>query len=966
MSDVKKTGEKEKPVNLGAACFRCRGFRHACDRKKPACTRCHRRGIKCVYPEAALTLKKLQKATETLGDRIKKFNDRLKSTEVVPACHYQQSTTSKVETACNNAVSFSDDDNLLEKPPPKRKVKLSAKVASTSNYSVYPCTKCFKDLQQCDLTLPKCSRCEANNFECEFKKTEPKVNHVSQVLQTMNKVMDQWQGSLDRMAKDFAQKTQDLSAKANNSFKRKPMQKQTAWKITSTKKGLSVESNVSSYHDLSTLVHQFKCSMAISMKDKNNNPSSTCKTNSYAEHIHKQEKELPGALEFDDTQSIHTTSGFAIWNLWAHSTYSIPQDYPVDISQELTDNLVDLYCRAPCCSTIRLPIIDTSNFLDRYHSLDPLKRPSKVLIYAICAMAARNAFQLHVWSKRPSSDAPQYNMGKALSVAYCLRGRELLSECFDEPTFDNCQAAFLLSYCNYQNGYPGVIYFYEWIAYNMAQELGLYDANRTLTRYESMLIWCIYYCNAWYKVLQGNESAGAAGLSQCRPSLETIPPTLPIPEIGLAETGDKKSDAAIIDYYVWNSWVYLIKLQILREQTMVALTSNHTDQSIDSSLPQELFTMQKKLEEFNDSLPDEWQTPSFDMFNYVDLFNHSGSPFSFSSSSSCCSPQSPCSESSSNQQEMQKSETDHSHFSVDVKSFSHYCISMVSLYYNINKVLLYQPFAPIHRVPSTSLSIQSLETSLNAANNITQIIEAMVQQREHCHIPVMGFLFANVVYRKLMSYKTHNDYYEIGKMGLLRSLDISKTSITYTYDFEMARTLVDVMEQEIQHTICQSKTNSFIPIDSSSSLIFSQTPSTAPIVQQYPNDRLYERWTATDMDYLSNCVFVDKSGFNINMRPPSAWSTVGTPAIVTTKSTKATSHTILGAICAMGVVDIELRVIEKRKHRKIEGGRKRKQTPDPKRLKGITTRHYLDEMDKNLLVNRFFIVMDNACCPKHL
>ncbi|KAI9487120.1 MAG: hypothetical protein EXX96DRAFT_614912 [Benjaminiella poitrasii] len=87
------------------------------------------------------------------------------------------------------------------------------------------------------------------------------------------------------------------------------------------------------------------------------------------------------------------------------------------------------------------------------------------------------------------------------------------------------------------------------------------------------------------------------------------------------------------------------------------------------------------------------------------------------------------------------------------------------------------------------------------------------------------------------------------------------------------------------------------------------------------------------------------------MRPPSAWSTVGTPAIVTTKSTKATSHTILGAICAMGVVDIELRVIEKRKHRKIEGGRKRKQTPDPKRLKGITTRHYLDEMDKNLLVN---------------
>ncbi|KAI9272358.1 hypothetical protein EDC94DRAFT_498937, partial [Helicostylum pulchrum] len=36
-----------------------------------------------------------------------------------------------------------------------------------------------------------------------------------------------------------------------------------------------------------------------------------------------------------------------------------------------------------------------------------------------------------------------------------------------------------------------------------------------------------------------------------------------------------------------------------------------------------------------------------------------------------------------------------------------------------------------------------------------------------------------------------------------------------------------------------------------------------------------ERWTSTDMDYLSNCVFVDESGFDINMRPPSAWSTVG-------------------------------------------------------------------------------------------
>lgn len=85
------------------------------------------------------------------------------------------------------------------------------------------------------------------------------------------------------------------------------------------------------------------------------------------------------------------------------------------------------------------------------------------------------------------------------------------------------------------------------------------------------------------------------------------------------------------------------------------------------------------------------------------------------------------------------------------------------------------------------------------------------------------------------------------------------------------------------------------------------------------------------MGYLSNCVFVDESGFDINMRPPSAWSTAGTPAVVETKSTKATSHTILGAISAIGAVDIELRVAVKPKQRKIDGGRKRKQTPNIKK-----------------------------------
>jgi hypothetical protein len=46
---------------------------------------------------------------------------------------------------------------------------------------------------------------------------------------------------------------------------------------------------------------------------------------------------------------------------------------------------------------------------------------------------------------------------------------------------------------------------------------------------------------------------------------------------------------------------------------------------------------------------------------------------------------------------------------------------------------------------------------------------------------------------------------------------------------------------------------------------------------------------------LKNCVFIDESGFNINMRPATARSARGTPAIVTTPTTKAVSHSVLGA-----------------------------------------------------------------------
>ncbi|ORE10898.1 hypothetical protein BCV72DRAFT_285158, partial [Rhizopus microsporus var. microsporus] len=162
--------------NQGAACFRCRGFRHACDKNKPSCSRCARRGITCVYPEAAPTLKKLQKATETLGDRIKKFGDRIKAGEMAPLFNIQSAQNDIGSPAYSSSGSSVFSAYSEEEDRPRIKIRRGAKVASTSNFSVYPCSKCFKDLQQCDLLLPRCTRCEANDFECGYKKTEPKAN----------------------------------------------------------------------------------------------------------------------------------------------------------------------------------------------------------------------------------------------------------------------------------------------------------------------------------------------------------------------------------------------------------------------------------------------------------------------------------------------------------------------------------------------------------------------------------------------------------------------------------------------------------------------------------------------------------------------------------------------------------------------------------------------------------------------
>ncbi|KAI7906780.1 uncharacterized protein BX663DRAFT_497563 [Cokeromyces recurvatus] len=796
MADVsKKTTSNHN--NLGAACYRCRGFRHACDREKPACSRCKRRGITCQYPEAAPTLKKLQKATETLSDRIKKFGELLKTGEnnndgllnntnfkkgislqrlaqprstVAPADFdnspslYITNSTSMSVRSNNPDLLIDDDARSTTSHSTITKSKTTPPVVSTSSFSVYPCNKCYKDLQQCDLTLPSCSRCANNNFECIYTKTEPKANHVSQVLNTMNKVMDQWQDSIDKMAKDFAQKTRDFGQRVDQSFKKKPLPP-FAWKITSTNKGLSVESNVNSFNDLSKLVDQFKRTMHITPRDPE-----TADTDMIDDERHR----IAQGVEIDDASSIHTSSGFSfgVWNAWSHPTNAIPEDYPVDINQELTDSLVELYCRTPCCSAIRLPIIDTTEFLARYKSTDAERRPSKVLIYAVCAMAARNAFQMHVWSKRPAHETPHYNMGKALSMAYCLKGREELAECFDRPTIDNCQAAFLLSYCNHQNGYPGVIYVYDWIAFTMAQELGLYDSGRVLDTREGILVWGLYYFNTWYRVLQG-VSNSYAELGQIHPSCP-LPPPQPKPKLDYMDIDDMiEPPQEMIDYYVYTEWYCLIQLQILRHDCMSRLLSAQAAGKHDTTLSADLLAMQDRLQAFYDKLPAEWKNPDLESIALDQMAACTPEPFYHG-----------------NEQQQ--------YYHVDIHEFARFCILSVHVYYNINKILLYQAFFPTDHAPTSPFSLQSLYTCIDAAYAITQTLDIMVKHHDECNIPLLGFLFANMVYIKLLNYND-DQYQEFARRCLEQSINVSKMSKAYLYDFEMTRNLVNVMEQDIRN-----------------------------------------------------------------------------------------------------------------------------------------------------------------------
>ena len=125
------------------------------------------------------------------------------------------------------------------------------------------------------------------------------------------------------------------------------------------------------------------------------------------------------------------------------------------------------------------------------------------------------------------------------------------------------------------------------------------------------------------------------------------------------------------------------------------------------------------------------------------------------------------------------------------------------------------------------------------------------------------------------------------------------------------------------------------------------------------HDRVRE-WDETDMNFLTNCVFLDESPFHINMKRTRAWSTVGTPAVVTVPTTRAKTTTVLGAISASGLIKVSVRIPSPSKKRKAGQESGILST-------GTVTGHYislsketLDEMDKHPHMKGHYLIMDNA------
>ncbi|KAG0938412.1 hypothetical protein G6F57_006859 [Rhizopus arrhizus] len=133
-----------------------------------------------------------------------------------------------------------------------------------------------------------------------------------------------------------------------------------------------------------------------------------------------------------------------------------------------------------------------------------------------------------------------------------------------------------------------------------------------------------------------------------------------------------------------------------------------------------------------------------------------------------------------------------------------------------------------------------------------------------------------------------------------------------------------------------------------------------------------KQWEKTDLDFKSNCVFIDETAFHIDMKRSMVWSKKEERAVVVTPKTRAKTTTIIEAISLYSVVNIKVKspkVAAPSKKRKATSGGS---AVVGKGKGGTVTGHYfnfiamtLDVMDKHELFKGHYLVMDNAPIHKH-
>jgi transposase len=182
---------------------------------------------------------------------------------------------------------------------------------------------------------------------------------------------------------------------------------------------------------------------------------------------------------------------------------------------------------------------------------------------------------------------------------------------------------------------------------------------------------------------------------------------------------------------------------------------------------------------------------------------------------------------------------------------------------------------------------------------------------------------------------------------------------------------------DIRRTLCEAFPELSISISALRRRLVQKCKLTLKKLQKLPEARnsnrvlklrkeKIEEWEAiSELDYASNCVFIDEAGFNLHTQRNYGRSRKGTPARAVVPTTKGITITILVAISQAGVIDISLK-----KPQAVSASKKRKAN-DAKAMVvsgrvGTRTEHFLayisnvmDVLDRHDMKG-YYLVMDNA------